>query len=64
MTVLLIYHPPKANSAFIHELHNLLSTFCSTSANIIILGDLNIHVDVPSAPLTTDFLKLSELYSV
>ena len=58
MTVLLIYRPPKSNSAFIPEISDLLTTLCISSANIIILGDINIHVDTPSCPPAAEFLQL------
>ena len=58
MTVLLIYRPPKPNPRFIPEMYNLLSTFCPTSPNIIILGDFNIHVNTPSCHLASEFLQL------
>ena len=45
---LLIYRPPKPNPSFITEMSNLLTTFCTSSADVIILGDMNIHVDTPS----------------
>lgn len=57
-TVLLVYRPPKPNSAFMPEIHDLLTTLCTTSANIIILGDFNIHVDTPSCHLAAEFLHL------
>lgn len=40
------------------EIHDLLTTLCTTSANIIILGDFNIHVDTPSCHLAAEFLHL------
>ena len=43
---------------FIPEISDLLTTLCTTSANIIILGDLNIHVDTPSCHFAADFLQL------
>ncbi|KAL6471532.1 hypothetical protein MHYP_G00201820 [Metynnis hypsauchen] len=55
---LLIYRPPKPNSSFILEISNLLATFCSSSADVIILGDMNIHVDIPSCRSATEFLQL------
>ena len=58
MTVLLIYRPPKTNSAFILEISDLLTTLCTTSANTIILGDLNIHVNTSSCHSAADFLQL------
>lgn len=40
------------------EMYNLLSTFCTTSANIIALGDINIHVNSPSCHFAAEFLQL------
>ena len=40
------------------EIHDLLTTLCTTSAHIIILGDFNIHVDTPSCHLAAEFLHL------
>ena len=49
LTVLLIYRPPpKANKAFFSEFQDLLTSLCSTTDNILALGDFNIHVDIPS----------------
>ncbi|XP_073710666.1 uncharacterized protein [Misgurnus anguillicaudatus] len=58
MTVLLIYRPPKHNAVFFPEISDLLTTLCTTSANTIILGDINIHVDTPSCHIAADFLQL------
>ena len=57
-TILLVYRPPKPNPAFIPEIHDILTALCTTSANIIILGDFNIHVDTPSYHLAAEFLHL------
>ncbi|XP_055022551.1 uncharacterized protein LOC129412584 [Boleophthalmus pectinirostris] len=64
VTVLLIYRPPKPNSAFIPEMADLLSTLCTTSANTIILGDINIHVDSPSCKPAADFLQLLDTFNL
>ncbi len=58
MTILLIYRPPKLNSVFISEIHDLLTTLCSTTGNILILGDFNIHIDTPSCNFAVEFLQL------
>lgn len=58
MTILLTYCPPKQNSVFISEMHDLLTTLCTISANIIILVDFKIHVDTPSCHFATEFLQL------
>ena len=58
LTAFLIYRPPKPNSLFIPELHDLLSTLCFTSTNTLILGDLNLHVDIPSSPPAAELLHL------
>ncbi|XP_072571304.1 uncharacterized protein [Paramormyrops kingsleyae] len=58
LTFLLVYRPPKPNSAFLLEFQDLLSTLYTTSANIMILGDFNIHVDTPSCHSAAEFLHL------
>ncbi|ROI15639.1 hypothetical protein DPX16_20177 [Anabarilius grahami] len=58
MTVLLIYRPPKPHASFLHEIHDLLTSLCSMSTRIVILGDFNIHIDNPSCHLATEFLSL------
>lgn len=58
MTILLIYLPPKQNSSFLSEMHYLLTTLCTFSANITILGDFNIHEDIPSCHFAAEFLPL------
>ncbi|KAK2893970.1 hypothetical protein Q8A73_016454 [Channa argus] len=56
--ILLIYRPPKQHPGFITEMYELLSTFCTASPNMLILGDLNIHVDTPSNHSAAEFLEL------
>lgn len=60
LTVLLMYRPPKSNSAFISEISDLLTTLCTYSANIIILGDLNIHINALSCHHAAEFLQILE----
>lgn len=60
MTVLLIYRPPKQNSAFIPEMSDDLTTLCTTSTNTIILGDIHIHADTPSRQPAAKFLQMLE----
>ncbi len=58
LTILLIYRPPKLNSVFFSEIHDLLTTLCSNTGNILILGDFNIHIDTPSCYTAAEFLQL------
>ena len=60
MTVLLIYRPPKPNPSFLPEISDLLTSLCTRSTNIVIVGDLNIHVDNPSCQFAADFLSMLE----
>ncbi|XP_042559606.1 uncharacterized protein LOC122128826 [Clupea harengus] len=60
MTVLLIYRPPKPNPSFLPEISDLLTSLCTISTNIVIVGDLNIHVDNPSCQFAADFLNVLE----
>lgn len=63
-TILLIYRPPKPNASFIPEMSNLFSTFCTMSANIIALGDMNIHVNSPTCRFAAEFLQLLDCFNL
>jgi len=60
---LLIYRPPKPNSSFIPEMSNLLETLCTSSADVITLGDMNIHVDSSSCRFAAEFLQLLDCFN-
>ena len=53
MTILAIYHPPvstqhkNSNFNFIDQLTHLLTTIGSKNTNVVLLGDLNLHIDNP-----------------
>lgn len=64
MSVLLIYRPPKPNSCFIPEMHNLFTILCTASSNIIMLGDFNVHVHNPSCHFSTEFLHLLDFFNL
>jgi Reverse transcriptase (RNA-dependent DNA polymerase)/Endonuclease-reverse transcriptase len=60
-----IYRPPSLSKAtFITEFTSLLENFISSSSEIIITGDLNLHVDNLSAPYSTSFLDLLETFNL
>ncbi len=46
------------DSVFISERHDLLTTLCSTTDKILIVGDFNIHIDTPSCNFVAAFLQL------
>ena len=59
LTVLLIYRPPpQPKLVFFSEINDLLTTICATSAKVLVLGDINIHVDNPSCHSASEFLQL------
>jgi len=60
MTVLLIDRPPKPNPSFLSEISDLFASFCTMSTKVVIVGDLNIHVDTPSCQFSADFLSVLE----
>ncbi|CAL9705986.1 unnamed protein product [Knipowitschia caucasica] len=64
ITILLIYRPPKKHPDFIKEIHDFLATICTSSSNVLILGDLNIHVDTPSDHFAAEFLDLLDCLSL
>lgn len=41
MTLLLINRHPKLHSSFLPEIHDLLTSLCTISTNIVIIGDVN-----------------------
>lgn len=43
--ILFIYHPPKSNLLFIDELTEPLALVSSVFSAMILIGDINIHVD-------------------
>ncbi|MGL5567523.1 MAG: endonuclease/exonuclease/phosphatase family protein, partial [Plesiomonas sp.] len=49
-----IYRPPKYCNTFLDEFGAFLTSLCTLSPNIILLGDFNIHVDKDTNPLTKD----------
>ncbi|KAJ0055115.1 hypothetical protein NL108_009851 [Boleophthalmus pectinirostris] len=53
-----IYRPPKHSSSFTADFSDLLSIAHSNYNRIIIVGDFNLHIDVKSDSLATDFLNL------
>lgn len=58
LTTILIYRPPKPHPRFIPELTDLLMSVCTTSNNVVILGDFNIHIQSPTSRYTTELLQL------
>lgn len=58
--ILIIYRPPRPNSAFIQEFSEFLSHFMSKFDKVLILGDFNIHVCCPTQTLARDFIDTLE----
>lgn len=59
-----IYRPPKPNKDFIDEFNTFLTHICSLSSNIILLGDLNIHMDNTNHALTKDFISCLDSFGL
>ncbi|MGH0119602.1 UNVERIFIED_CONTAM: hypothetical protein FKN15_056870 [Acipenser sinensis] len=64
LTLTVSYRPPKNNSAFIAEFSQFLSLIYTSTDEILLLGDFNIHVDLPSSPLVTDFVMLLDCHGL
>ena len=70
MTILGIYHPPAStqhktsNSDFINDLTQLLTTTGSENRNIILLGDLNLHIDNPEGPDADQIITTMEAFGL
>lgn len=52
-----VYRPPKLNYNFIDDFAGFIAYLSTLSSNVILLGDLNIHMDNPNLPLTKDFIS-------
>ncbi|KAM9790323.1 uncharacterized protein ACBT44_018929 isoform 1-T2 [Syngnathus typhle] len=61
-TAVLIYRPPKSHPSFLSELSELLTIVSSVSYRLLLIGDFNIHIDQPTAPLTSDFISVLECF--
>ena len=65
INILTLYRPPSASSAtFLSEFSDLLESLITTPAELIITGDFNFHVDLPSAPSTVPFLDLLNTFDL
>ncbi|XP_041642854.1 uncharacterized protein LOC121509496, partial [Cheilinus undulatus] len=64
LQIVLIYRPPKATTTFLSDLSELLTSVCSRSSSILLLGDFNIHVDSTSCTLTSEFLSLLDCFNI
>ncbi|KAM3583200.1 uncharacterized protein V6R79_009203 [Siganus canaliculatus] len=65
MTLLLIYRPPpKPKTFFFQEFQDLLTALCASTSNLVILGDINIHLNNPSCPSASDFLQLLDCFNL
>ncbi|KAM3604518.1 uncharacterized protein V6R79_012350 [Siganus canaliculatus] len=65
MTLLLIYRPPpKPKASFFQEFQDLLTALCASTSNLVILGDINIHLNNPSCPSASDFLQLLDCFKL
>ena len=69
-TILAIYHPPASthyktsNSDFIDQLTHLLTTIGSENTNIVLLGDLNLHIDNPDDPDAGQLIATLEAFGL
>ena len=59
-----IYQPPKLNNAFLQEFSAVLTTLCSVSPNLILLGDVNIHWDSINNVFTKDFTSCLDSFGL
>ena len=70
MTILAIYHTPAStqhktsNSDFIDQLTHLLTTIGSENTNIVLLGDLNLHIDNPEDPDADQLIATLEAFGL
>ena len=64
-TLVNIYRPPSSSKAtFLSEFTSLLEDLISTSSELILTGDFNLHVDDPAAPHVSSFLDLLNTFNL
>ncbi|KAF3840405.1 hypothetical protein F7725_019122 [Dissostichus mawsoni] len=63
LTVILIYLPPKPHPSFLSDLTELLTIASSLSPRLLLLVDLNIHMDSPTCKHASEFSSLLENFS-
>jgi len=64
-TLLNIYRPPASSKAtFLLEFNSLLEDFISSSSELIITGDFNLHVNNSLAPYVSSFLDLLDTFNL
>ncbi|GFR64446.1 ATP-dependent DNA helicase [Elysia marginata] len=62
--ILCVYRPPRSkkncatNEFFLNEFRDVVQTLRKKYTRFMIFGDLNFHIDVPSAPETKKFISL------
>lgn len=65
----IFYRPPysdehKITFAFIDEFSNCLESVVLSKENLLIIGDFNIYIDVPSDPSTDRFMDLLDSFGL
>jgi hypothetical protein len=63
--LLVVYRPPASSATvFMSEFQAVLEILSTLPEKVIIVGDFNIHVDVPSEKLAVTFLELIETFGL
>ena len=61
LLAVLIYRPPPMQTSFLSDLSELLTEVCALSSTVILLGDLNVHIDKAST-MSTDFMSVLDCF--
>ncbi|KAI2645575.1 Glutamate--tRNA ligase [Labeo rohita] len=59
-----VYRPPKANPVFLKEFSIFLTSLCSLSPNVVLVGDFNIHVDDAESSCSKEFLSCLDSFGL
>uniref|UniRef100_A0A8C1LVW7 Reverse transcriptase domain-containing protein n=2 Tax=Cyprinus carpio TaxID=7962 RepID=A0A8C1LVW7_CYPCA len=62
--IAIVYRPPKANSVFQQEFSTFLTSLCSLSPNVVLVGDFNIHVDNTENSCSREFLSCLDSFGL
>src|SRR5271156_6368890 len=64
-TLLTVYRPPNySQSVFVSEMSSLFEDLASSTSELLITGDFNIHVDIPLDPFSKSFSNLLETFDL
>ena len=62
--IIIISYQQSVSSAFFDEFAHLLENSVTYAASLVIVGDINVHCDVPDDPATVKFNSLLDAFGL